>query len=91
MLSSTLLQVLLAGAVSAVPIIEQRSAACTPIHIIAARGSTESPGPGAMGSLATLIQAAYPGTDLESISYPALLGEIGSRDGGFSRPFTDNT
>ena len=77
MLSSTLLQVLLAGAVSAVPIIEKRATACAPIHIIAARGSTEAAGPGAIGSLATLIQAAHPGTDLESISYPALLGQTG--------------
>ncbi|KAL9119013.1 MAG: hypothetical protein Q9187_004433 [Circinaria calcarea] len=76
MLSSILFQVLLAGAAAAVPIIEQREAACTPIHIIAARGSTEAPGPGAIGSLATLIQAANPGTDLESITYPALLGKI---------------
>lgn len=79
MLASILFQVLLAGAAAAVPIIEQRQTACAPIHIIAARGSTEAPGPGAIGSLATLIQAANPGTDLESITYPALLSKLERR------------
>lgn len=73
MFSSILLAPLLLGASLAAPLLEHRQSSCAPVHIIAARGSNEAPGPGAMASLAALIQAAYPGTDLESINYPAKL------------------
>ena len=73
MFSSILLAPLLLRVSFAAPILEQRQSSCAAIHIIAARGSTEAPGPGSLSTLATLIQAAYPGTDLESIVYPALL------------------
>ena len=73
MFSFILIAPLLLGASLAAPLLEQRQSSCAPVHIIAARGSTEAPGPGAMASLAALIQAAYPGTDLESINYPAKL------------------
>ena len=56
----------------------QPRATCAPIHIIAARASTEAPGPGAIGSLATLIQNAHAGTDLESVDYPATLDNYDS-------------
>ncbi|TGO13287.1 hypothetical protein BTUL_0073g00570 [Botrytis tulipae] len=46
------------------------STACTPIHLIIARGTTESY-PGTMESLAGLITDANPGTDYESVIYPA--------------------
>jgi len=47
--------------------------ACAPIHIIAARASTEDPGAGVIGSLATFIQNDRPGTTLETVDYPATL------------------
>lgn len=46
------------------------STACAPVHIIIARGTTESY-PGTLSSLAELVTEANPGTDYESVIYPA--------------------
>ncbi|KAF7927437.1 uncharacterized protein EAE97_010112 [Botrytis byssoidea] len=46
------------------------STACAPVHLIIARGTTESY-PGTMESLAGLITDANPRTDYESFIYPA--------------------
>lgn len=70
-LGSALLGLALAAPV--IPGLEARQGSCAPIHIIAARGSTEKPGAGAIGSLAALIQQEHLGTDLEAVNYPALL------------------
>jgi len=51
----------------------QAPAACPPSHLIVARGSLESPGPGSMATLAEKIIAANPGTTVESIEYPATI------------------
>lgn len=46
------------------------STACAPVHLIIARGTTEGY-PGTLESLAGLITDANPGTDYESVIYPA--------------------
>ncbi|TEY36159.1 hypothetical protein BOTCAL_0564g00040 [Botryotinia calthae] len=46
------------------------STSCAPVHLVIARGSTESY-PGSLESLAELITDANPGTDYESVIYPA--------------------
>ncbi|KAF7935577.1 hypothetical protein EAE99_002557 [Botrytis elliptica] len=46
------------------------STVCAPVHLIIARGTTESY-PGTLESLAGLITDANPGTDYESVIYPA--------------------
>lgn len=56
----------------------RQSATCPTTHIIAARASTEQPGPGIIGSLATLVQQANTGTDLASVDYPATLDNYAS-------------
>lgn len=63
---------------AAIPATIQANATCAPIHIIAARASTESPGPGVIGSLATLIENDHSGTTLESVNYPATLDNYAS-------------
>jgi acetylxylan esterase len=47
-------------------------ATCKPVHLIVARASTEAPGTGAIGSVATTI-AGQTGADIEAIVYPAQL------------------
>ncbi|KAF7929157.1 hypothetical protein EAE99_004901 [Botrytis elliptica] len=52
------------------------SSACVPagaIHMIVARASTEAPGEGIIGSVATMVKASLPGSDSESVDYPATL------------------
>jgi len=50
----------------------QSSTTCaTGVHIIAARGTGEAPGEGEIGSLATMIEAAIPGSDSVAVNYPA--------------------
>ena len=77
MIPSILLVSVLLGAAFAAPIIpaleERQDSSCARIHIIAARGSNEAPGPGSLRTLVAMIQARNPGADLESINYPALL------------------
>lgn len=45
----------------------------TGVHMIVARASTESPGPGIIGAVATQVQQSVPGSDSESVEYPATL------------------
>ncbi|RGP73308.1 acetylxylan esterase 2 [Fusarium sporotrichioides] len=44
-------------------------------HVIVARGSLEPQGPGAMGELADKVLKLVPGSDMESLVYPALYNE----------------
>ncbi|KAL3605934.1 hypothetical protein FPOAC2_00885 [Fusarium poae] len=44
-------------------------------HVIVARGSLEPQGPGAMGELAEKVLKLVPGSDMESLVYPALYNE----------------
>ncbi|TNY23014.1 cutinase [Rhodotorula diobovata] len=43
------------------------------VHIIVARASTELPGEGIIGQVATMVKAQLPGSTSEAISYPATL------------------
>lgn len=54
-----------------------RQSSCAPVHLLVARGSTESPGDGQLASLANLIIRANPGATQEAIVYPALLSPYG--------------
>ncbi|TVY54615.1 Acetylxylan esterase, partial [Lachnellula suecica] len=45
----------------------------TGVHMIVARASTESPGQGIIGAVATQVQQAVPGSDSEAVDYPATL------------------
>ena len=54
------------------------STACTDLHLIVVRASTEKPGQGVIGTLATKIAGAVPGTSVEAIDYPALLNPYNS-------------
>lgn len=47
------------------------SKCATGVHIIAARGTGEAPGEGAIGSLASDIVARIPGSDSVALAYPA--------------------
>jgi len=49
------------------------SDACASLHIIVVRASLEPPSQGVIGTLATLITAANPGSTVEWIAYPATL------------------
>jgi len=57
----------------AAPFFGRRQTTCPPNHLIVARGSLESPGPGLLVTLADKIIAANPGTTMEAIDYPATL------------------
>ncbi|KAH8696174.1 cutinase [Talaromyces proteolyticus] len=50
---------------------ETRQTTCAPIHLFVARGTTESPGDGSIGSLAQLVINAHSGATQEAINYPA--------------------
>lgn len=50
---------------------------CAPIHLLVARGSTESPGYGQLNSLATRIVQGNSGATKEAIDYPAQLQPYG--------------
>ncbi|GJD03152.1 cutinase [Colletotrichum higginsianum] len=55
-------------------VVERRQAACaTGVHMIVARASTERPGTGVIGGVASSIQAQIPGSDIEAVDYPAEL------------------
>lgn len=43
------------------------------VHMIIARASLEAPGTGIIGQVATQVQQQLPGSDLESVDYPATL------------------
>jgi acetylxylan esterase len=50
------------------------SATCaTGVHMIVARASTEAPGEGIIGAVATKVQQSVPGSDSEAVDYPATL------------------
>lgn len=51
------------------------STACAALHIIVVRASLEPPSQGVIGTLATLITAANPGSSVEWIAYPATLSD----------------
>lgn len=54
----------------------QNSTACaTGVHMLVARGSNEAAGPGRMGIIADGIQEAIPGSNIESVAYPATFDE----------------
>lgn len=43
------------------------------VHVIVSRASQEAPGPGIMGQVASKVLERIPGSDMESLDYPALL------------------
>lgn len=43
------------------------------VHMIVARASTEAPGEGIIGAVATQVQQSVPGSDSEAVDYPATL------------------
>ncbi|KAE9379787.1 carbohydrate esterase family 5 protein [Stipitochalara longipes BDJ] len=43
------------------------------VHMIVARASTEAPGEGIIGAVATQVQQSVPGSDSEAVVYPATL------------------
>jgi hypothetical protein len=52
---------------------EANTTCATGVHIIVARASTEPPGEGIIGAVATKVQQAVPGSDSEAVDYPATL------------------
>lgn len=73
MLSTLLISGLLAagGAVA-----QNATPACVTgeaVHMIIARASTEKPGVGIIGGVATQVQQQLPGSDVEAVDYPATL------------------
>lgn len=57
--------------------------ACSPVHIIVARASTELPGYGVTGALAQSLAKDIPGTTAEPVVYPAVLNPyISSENAG---------
>ncbi|KAJ0152673.1 Acetylxylan esterase 2 [Colletotrichum tanaceti] len=55
-------------------VLERRQKACaTGVHMIVARASTERPGTGVIGRVASNIQAQIPGSEIEAVDYPAEL------------------
>jgi len=79
---------LLAGLATSAPAqengstIEARQANCPKVHVFGARETTVAPGYGTSAGLVQQVQAAYPGTTAEAISYPACGGQ--SSCGGMS-------
>jgi len=66
------------GLVSAIPSAAPQQP-CAAVHIIAARGSVERPGPGIIGALVTQIQNANSQTvSTEAVDYPATLTQYPS-------------
>ncbi|KAJ5414748.1 cutinase [Penicillium cosmopolitanum] len=51
---------------------KQATTTCAPVHLFVARGTSESPGDGSIGSLADLVLQGNPGATQEAIDYPAL-------------------
>jgi acetylxylan esterase len=49
------------------------TACATGVHMIVARASTEKPGQGIIGAVATQVQEMVPGSDAEAVDYPATL------------------
>lgn len=53
----------------------------TGVHMIIARASTEAAGPGVIGGVATMVTKAVPGSDSESVVYPATLTDYANSEG----------
>ncbi|CAI7676481.1 unnamed protein product [Penicillium pancosmium] len=69
------LGLLSASFVTAAPVSDSNKEAtttCAPVHLFVARGTSESPGDGSIGSLADLVLQQNPGATQEAIDYPAL-------------------
>ena len=47
--------------------------------MIVARASTEAPGQGIIGAVATSVQGMIPGSDSEAVDYPATLQNLGCK------------
>lgn len=52
----------------------------TAVHMIVARASLESPGPGVIGGVATQVVQQLPGSDIVSVDYPATLDNYQSSE-----------
>ncbi|KAM3077181.1 hypothetical protein ACMFMF_005093 [Clarireedia jacksonii] len=50
------------------------------VHMIIARASTEAPGEGIIGAVATMVKQAIPGSDSEAVDYPATLTQYQSSE-----------
>ncbi|KAE9575006.1 Acetylxylan esterase 2 [Colletotrichum fructicola] len=56
------------------PLVQRQATGCaTGVHMIVARASTERPGTGIIGEVATKVQAQIPGSDITPVDYPAQL------------------
>jgi acetylxylan esterase len=53
----------------------------TGVHMIIARASTENPGPGVIGQVATDVMQQVPGSDMVAVDYPATLQNYQSSEG----------
>ncbi len=51
----------------------QTNCTTTGVHMIIARASTEQPGTGIIGTVATQVQQQIPGSDVVAVDYPATL------------------
>ncbi|GME52458.1 carbohydrate esterase family 5 protein [Neofusicoccum parvum] len=71
--SSLLLSLFAAAAANP---IAPRASCATGLHIIAARASGENPGPGIIGAVAQSIISRVPGSDLDSVVYPASINNV---------------
>ncbi|KAH8897976.1 cutinase [Thozetella sp. PMI_491] len=67
--SSALLAVSFLGALASA----QQNCTTTGVHMIVARASTEKPGTGIIGAVATQVQQQIPGSDIVAVDYPATL------------------
>ncbi|KAH7346865.1 cutinase [Rhexocercosporidium sp. MPI-PUGE-AT-0058] len=65
----------LASLASAAPVdvLEDRAACATGVHMIVARATSERPGEGIIGQVASMIKKAIPGSDSVAVNYPASL------------------
>src|ERR1035437_8688942 len=59
----------------------QNTTACaTGVHMIIARASTEAPGAGIIGAVASMVQSSVSGSTNESFVYPATLANYTSSE-----------
>lgn len=70
-LSLQLLAAISTVTASPVPGVSGENRSCAPVHIFVARGTSEPPGAGSIGSLADLVVQSYPEATVEAIDYPA--------------------
>lgn len=68
----------------------QNSTSCASgVHMLVARGSDEAPGPGRMGIIADGVQEAIPGSNIESVAYPATFTDYPDSVGDGVEAMTD--